>query len=111
MVSGIKECDDGNAAPNDGCASDCTVETGFTCTGEPSQCHEVCGDGLRVGTEGCDDGNSESGDGCPKDCSSFEVGYDCDSRRDNPQASSLQGHPHDTKCEEIQLTAVMKGTA
>ncbi len=35
---GSEACDDGNAANDDGCSDACTVEDGFTCTGEPSVC-------------------------------------------------------------------------
>lgn len=31
-------CDDGNTTAGDGCDATCTVEPGFTCTGEPSVC-------------------------------------------------------------------------
>ena len=27
----LEECDDGNALSGDGCAPDCTIETGFVC--------------------------------------------------------------------------------
>ena len=33
------ECDDGNLIDYDGCSSSCTVEPGFDCSGEPSQCY------------------------------------------------------------------------
>jgi cysteine-rich repeat protein len=31
-------CDDGNLRDGDGCSSDCLIEPGFHCTGEPSVC-------------------------------------------------------------------------
>ncbi|MFO0552401.1 MAG: DUF4215 domain-containing protein [Polyangiaceae bacterium] len=34
-------CDDGNRSSADGCSSDCVVEAGFSCGGEPSAC-ETC---------------------------------------------------------------------
>lgn len=37
-------CDDGNLADDDGCAAVCTVEDGWFCRNEPSQC-ETCGAG------------------------------------------------------------------
>ena len=61
-------CDDGNQVPGDGCDDNCEVETGWTCTGEPSSCVPICGDGLVVGAEPCDDGNAVSGDGCNDSC-------------------------------------------
>lgn len=30
----------------------------------PYKCKEICGDGLRVGSEICDDGNTNDNDGC-----------------------------------------------
>ena len=47
-------CDDGNDADDDGCSSSCMVEEGWACTGEPSVCVPICGDGLAVGDEACD---------------------------------------------------------
>jgi cysteine-rich repeat protein len=69
-------CDDGNNDDDDGCASDCEIEDGYTCNGAPSMCAPVCGDGMVVGTEQCDDSNLESGDGCSETCT-IELGYDC----------------------------------
>ena len=43
--------------------------TGYT-SGQPSYpntCHELWGDGIRVGSEQCDDGNLINGDGCQAD--------------------------------------------
>jgi len=40
-------CDDANTAPGDGCAADCTVEPGWTCTGTTvSVCTSSCPEGL-----------------------------------------------------------------
>ena len=61
-------CDDGGIATDDGCDDGCAVETGWTCSGTPSTCQEICADGLVVGNEGCDDGNSNTGDGCDGSC-------------------------------------------
>ncbi|MBU1509426.1 hypothetical protein KKD52_03605 [Myxococcota bacterium] len=36
----IEDCDDGNTADGDGCDGGCTVETGWTCAGDPSVCVE-----------------------------------------------------------------------
>jgi cysteine-rich repeat protein len=38
-VAAGEQCDDGNLGAFDGCSSDCFVEPGFTCSGEPSVCH------------------------------------------------------------------------
>jgi cysteine-rich repeat protein len=69
-------CDDGNTADGDGCSSSCTVETGYACSGAPSMCAPVCGDGLVVGGEQCDDGDTEPGDGCSATCT-VEPGWSC----------------------------------
>jgi cysteine-rich repeat protein len=71
-----EECDDGNTADDDGCSSTCEVEPGYACSGAPSMCAPVCGDGLTVGGEQCDDGNTAEGDGCSPTCT-VEPGYSC----------------------------------
>ncbi len=38
MIESGEACDDGNTTNGNGCSSTCTVETGYTCTGSPSQC-------------------------------------------------------------------------
>jgi hypothetical protein len=46
------------------CSSDCTIETGYECdNSEPSDCYEICGDGLVYGNLECDDGDNIDGDG------------------------------------------------
>ncbi|MBF0107016.1 MAG: DUF4215 domain-containing protein, partial [Deltaproteobacteria bacterium] len=72
VIAGAEQCDDRNIASGDGCSGDtytCSVEEGWTCTGEPSGCTPVCGDNIHiVGVEACDDGDIESGDGCSASC-------------------------------------------
>ena len=36
-----EQCDDSNSNSGDGCSSTCSVESGWTCAGEPSSCTEV----------------------------------------------------------------------
>ncbi len=62
-----ESCDDGDPFDGDGCDRDCLPEKGWICTGEPSDCFEICGDGLVVGEEECDPpGHTEdSQEGCP----------------------------------------------
>ncbi len=69
-------CDDGNSANADGCSSTCAVETGYSCSGAPSMCAPVCGDGRLTGLEQCDDGNAAAGDGCSATCT-VEPGFSC----------------------------------
>lgn len=38
IVEPGETCDDGNTRSGDGCSSDCQVEPGWTCVGEPSRC-------------------------------------------------------------------------
>ena len=38
----FKECDDENVDDFDGCTSECKVETGYYCSGEPSVCATRC---------------------------------------------------------------------
>jgi cysteine-rich repeat protein len=37
-ISATEECDDGNHSDGDGCSTECTVEPGWTCENEPSDC-------------------------------------------------------------------------
>jgi len=67
--------DDSNTVSGDGCSSDCmTIETGFTCSGDPSICKEICSDGLVVGIEEWDDNNLNNGDGWTSRCT-LEIGW------------------------------------
>ncbi len=75
QAGGTEQCDDGNLTGGDGC-SGCVVEPGWTCTGQPSLCTPVCGDGLIRGGEPCDDGNTNDGDGCSSGCV-VEPGWSC----------------------------------
>ncbi len=47
-------CDDGNTVAGDGCTANCQVEPGWACTGEPSQCVNLCGNGVLDADEECD---------------------------------------------------------
>lgn len=42
-IEGAEACDDGNADAGDGCSDTCTIEAGWSCTGEPSACTEDSG--------------------------------------------------------------------
>ena len=75
-ITGSEKCDDNNDTAGDGCSDTCTVETGFTCTGEPSECKNLCGNGKKDGAEECDDGNTISGDGCDENCTPTACGND-----------------------------------
>jgi cysteine-rich repeat protein len=75
-LAGAETCDDGGTTPGDGCSPTCTVEPGYTCTGQPSSCTPTCGDGIAIGTETCDDGGTSPGDGCSATCT-VEPGYTC----------------------------------
>ena len=73
-------CDDGNTVSGDGCSSNCTLESGFQCTGGSATtadiCREICGDGKNLGEVECDDGNLLTTDGCDASCD-IEPGYAC----------------------------------
>ncbi len=75
-VESNEGCDDGGNLSGDGCSPLCTVEPGWSCSGEPSHCTAVCGDGLVTANEACDDGDLSSGDGCSATCT-IESGYSC----------------------------------
>jgi cysteine-rich repeat protein len=72
-------CDDGNLTEGDGCDAACSVEDGWECESQPSDCAPlpVCGNGLIEDGETCDDGNTMAGDGCDHSCS-VEPGFDCE---------------------------------
>lgn len=76
VIADEEECDDENSRNGDGCTGECLIETGWSCTGEPSDCSTVCGDGLIYGSEACDDGNTAPEDGCDATCQ-IEPGYTC----------------------------------
>ena len=56
--SGIETCDDGNASAGDGCSALCSVETGWSCSEEPSICTEN-GDGNDGGSGSSDDAGTD----------------------------------------------------
>ena len=75
-----EQCDD-NGSPSivgDGCDSDCQIEAGFFCSGEPSACTDpVCGNSLLEPGEACDDGGVSGSGGCAADCASVVSGWVC----------------------------------
>jgi cysteine-rich repeat protein len=78
ILSQGESCDDGNTTNNDGCCSNCTLQTGYSCNGvNCTPKASVCGDGVVSGDEVCDDGNTTSGDGCCGNCKNPEPGYSC----------------------------------
>lgn len=75
IVEEGEACDTGDLGEGKACLSDCSVNPLWEChsiLGLVSECHGICGDGVRVGAEletnGCDDGNNASGDGCSSSC-------------------------------------------
>jgi cysteine-rich repeat protein len=48
VIAGQESCDDGNATANDGC-SQCNVDPGYDCTGEPSTCTLTMAQRVTVG--------------------------------------------------------------
>ena len=71
-----EDCDDGNAAGEDGCDNRCGLEDGWSCVAEPSECSLLCGDGRVTAPEECDDGNRIADDGCSAECLQ-EEGWSC----------------------------------
>gem|GEM_PF-4985751 len=78
IIEGQEQCDDGNSENNDGCSSECKVDEGWQCKGEPSHCVKLnkCGNGIIEDQEQCDDGNSENNDGCSSECK-VDEGWQC----------------------------------
>jgi len=94
LILGAEGCDDGCGspggafpggcgstggafpAPGDGCDETCQIELGWGCSGQPSACAPICGDGRIAGDESCDDGDLTPGDGCDGACG-IEAGFNC----------------------------------
>ncbi len=76
LKRGPEACDDDDTDALDGCSATCTIETGFTCSGQPSICVGICGDALVRGAEACDDHDTDAGDGCSATCT-VETGFSC----------------------------------
>ena len=74
LIVGYESCEDGNAISLDDKSSDCVIEPGWTCTGNPAVCEEHCGDGYLTVSETCDDGNTLPG-GCKPDYSVPEISF------------------------------------
>jgi cysteine-rich repeat protein len=54
----------------------CEIEEGWSCTGSPSNCSGICGNGIITLGEECDDGNVADSEGCSSQCR-VEVGWSC----------------------------------
>ncbi|OGJ66655.1 hypothetical protein A3B61_02945 [Candidatus Peribacteria bacterium RIFCSPLOWO2_01_FULL_53_10] len=114
-----EQCDDQNIIAGDGCSALCTVEPGFSCTGETlSTCVRMCGNGTLNSGETCDDRNFTGGDGCSAACG-LEFGFTCNGtpsvctplpqgtcllnrlvshwKLDEPMTSGAQFHPRSHK--------------
>ena len=72
----LQACNDGNATNGDGCSTQCRIEPHWSCSGPPSACGGLCGDGVIVDAEQCDDKNLVDGDGCSATCK-LEPGWSC----------------------------------
>ncbi|MEQ8273996.1 MAG: DUF4215 domain-containing protein [Deltaproteobacteria bacterium] len=71
-LEGFEQCDDGNNVDGDGCASDCFVERGWTCDGEPSDCTPI------LEGDDDDDGVVNGVDNCPDDANADQLDTDGD---------------------------------
>ncbi|MDY0000383.1 MAG: DUF4215 domain-containing protein, partial [Polyangia bacterium] len=69
-------CPAGSYGPTPGQAACLACLAGWVSSAGATACQELCGDGLRVGSEGCDDGNIEPVDGCSELCQ-VEAGWLC----------------------------------
>lgn len=83
IIQGGEECDDENAASNDGCSSSCRVENIYNCSGEPSVCAMLTGCGNLFNDTGADpieecdnDAAAADGDGCSSQCK-VEMFWEC----------------------------------
>jgi cysteine-rich repeat protein len=88
-----EQCDDGDTSGGDGCSAACTIEPGFTCSGQPSACIPiVCGNGVLQPGEQCDDGNTAAGDCCRPDCTFDPAGTGCAGPPQFPGTCDASGH-------------------
>ncbi len=107
LVESGETCDDGNVTAGDGCNATCNVEVGFICTGSPSVCSTVCGDGIVApGAEQCDDGNALNGDGCSSSCN-IEPGFICT----GSPSVCMPGPPVNDECLNAIVLSGVTGTA
>ena len=84
-----EKCDNGDLSSDGttGCTMNCTVTYGWACDPndfwDKSDCHEVCGNGIKTHWEVCDDGNnldnytSGKEDGCNRFCNKTDEGWKC----------------------------------
>lgn len=81
VVNSTEDCDDGNTLSGDGCSATCSVESGWSCSGQPSTCTitSTCGDGVTTGGEQCDLGaaNGAPDACCNADCTLRSAAYTC----------------------------------
>jgi len=70
IIEGTEECDDGGTAAGDGCSSNCSMEEGWRCVGQPSICALLCGNGSLDTDEQCE-GTNLGG----QTCDSLGLGY------------------------------------
>jgi cysteine-rich repeat protein len=52
---------------------------------------QVCGDGLKVGSEACDDGNEAGDDGCSADCLAIEYDHYCENATELTSGTKVSG--------------------
>jgi cysteine-rich repeat protein len=96
-----EQCDDDDTINGDGCSSSCTVESGYTCVGEPSVCSPVAGP--VCGDETCDPGEDCSN--CPGDCGACPAG-DCTDGVDC-LCDILSTDPNIIFCDDFESTGPM----
>ncbi len=63
VIESGEECDDGNTTAEDGCSPSCTIEPGWSCAGQPSECNNQCGNNAVNASEECD-GDNLDGNTC-----------------------------------------------
>ena len=77
ILEAPETCDDEGTVGGDGCSSLCSIEPGYTCSGQPSSCDAICGDGLVRGGEACDDGLLGISGCCTASCQIQIAGVAC----------------------------------
>lgn len=88
VIDAGETCDDGDISGGDGCSGTCALESGWSCTGQPSLCVSICGDSLVVGAEQCDQGGLNGGTlaCCNANCTFRSAGLVCRTAADQCDA-------------------------
>ncbi len=88
LIEGTETCDDNNIVNSDGCSSLCSIESGWSCIGQPSVCNMIIS---------CTDADSDGFNVSATGCGSL---FDCDDNDNSifPNAPEICGDGKDNQC-------------